>query len=118
MVSKKNIYLIFGAVTALLVLLTFVLVNQGERIKWHSTEIETNWLPGIESINSMHSAINNYRATEIAHAMTTEGSLKAEYTQTLLRFNKEFLEGKDKYEPTIRPYALKELALWKQYIKN
>ena len=118
MASKKNIYLIFGAVAALLVLFSFVLLNQGVRIKWHSTEIETNWLPGIESINSMHLAINNYRATEISHAMANEGSLKSEYSQTLSYFSKEFLEAKAKYEPTIRPYALKEIALWKQYIKN
>ena len=118
MASKKNLYLIFGAVAALLVLFSFVLLNQGVRIKWHSTEIETNWLPGIESINSMHLAINNYRATEISHAMANEGSLKSEYSQTLSYFTKEFLEGKAKYEPTIRPYALKEIALWKQYIKN
>ena len=58
MASKKNIYLIFGALMALLVLFAFVLVNQAVRIKWNSTEIETNWLPSIEAINAMQSLTN------------------------------------------------------------
>ena len=97
MASKKNLYLIFGAVAALLVLFSFVLLNQGVRIKWHSTEIETNWLPGVESINLMRSSISNYRATEISHAATDQESLKAEYTQILTSLNEEFLLGKEKY---------------------
>jgi methyl-accepting chemotaxis protein len=116
--SKNKIYLTFSAVAALVLLFSFVVLNQGERIKWHSTEIETNWLPGIESINLMRSTVSNYRATEISHAATDQESLKAEYTQILTSLNEEFLLAKDKYEPTIRSYAVKENGLWKQYIKN
>ena len=116
--SKNKIYLTFSALAALVLLFSFVVLNQGERIKWHSTEIESNWLPGIESINLMRSSISNYRATEISHAATDQESLKAEYTQILTSLNEEFLLAKDKYEPTIRSYAVKENALWKQYIKN
>ena len=96
MASKKNIYLTFGAVTALLVLFAFVLVNQAVRIKWHSTEIEANWLPSIESMNSMQSAMGNYRANAIGHVLANDDSLKAEYAQKITSFNQEFLEEKAK----------------------
>ena len=76
MASKKNIYLIFGALMALLVLFAFVLVNQAVRIKWHSTEIETNWLPSIEAINAMQSAVGNVRSNVVGHILANDESLK------------------------------------------
>jgi len=97
MASKKNIYLIFGALMALLVLFAFVLVNQAVRIKWHSTEIETNWLPSIEAINAMQSAVGNVRSNVVGHILANDESLKAEYAQKITGFDKGFIEGKAKY---------------------
>ncbi len=116
MASKKNIYLIFGALMALLVLFAFVLVNQAVRIKWHSTEIETNWLPSIEAINAMQSAVGNVRSNVVGHILANDESLKAEYAQKITSFDKGFIEGKAKY--VVRVDALKEKALWKQYNEN
>ena len=116
--SKKNICLIFGGFAAIFVFFAIVLLNHGEKVKWHATEIETNWLPSIISINTIRTAINNYRIVEVNYISTNEGHLKAESNQRMVLLNKEVQGMKAKYEQTMRPHSEKERVIYQHFAKS
>ena len=115
--AKSKINLAFGAIGVLFMLFAFVLLNQATRIKWHSNEIETNWLPGIVSINTIDSAMGEYRAAEIGHSLAKEDISKVEFNQKMVLLKEKVQAMKDKYEPTIRPTSEIERALYQHFIK-
>ena len=89
----------------LLVLLTTILgtlsIYQMSVINDQSTEIASNWLPSVDTINRMNTATSDYRMAEFGHVIAQDQAGMRMWTEQLEHSLGEITELRAKYEPMI-----------------
>jgi methyl-accepting chemotaxis protein len=94
---KMKLAAAFSAVLLLTALLGGVGIFNLSQMNAQTTEIATNWMPSIDTVNRMNTATSDFRVKEVSHVNSTDPAAMARYEADMATSLKYFNEQRAMY---------------------
>ncbi|MDZ7922164.1 methyl-accepting chemotaxis protein [Rhodoferax sp.] len=108
-----RLYAGFGLLVAIMVLVVSVALVQMAAMRASAADVDSNWLPSVEEVNLLNTAISDYRATEMQHILNTDDAAKTNIEKDLEGIQTRIKTSRDKYEKLIS--SKDERALYDEF---
>jgi methyl-accepting chemotaxis protein len=96
-----RLYAGFGLLVAILVLVVSAALVQMATMRASAADVDNNWLPSVEEVNLLNTAISDYRATEMQHILNTDDVAKNNIEKDLESIQARIKTSRSKYEKLI-----------------
>ncbi|OYQ42626.1 methyl-accepting chemotaxis protein, partial [Rhodoferax sp. TH121] len=109
-----RLYAGFGLLVALMVVVVSAALVQMAAMRASAADVDQNWLPSVEEVNLLSTAISDFRATEMRHVLSTDETYMATIEKDLEAIQARIKQSRDKYEKLIS--SDEERALYKEFV--
>nr|WP_315496299.1 methyl-accepting chemotaxis protein [uncultured Rhodoferax sp.] len=96
-----RLYVGFGLLVAIMVLVVSAALVQMATMRASAADVDNNWLPSVEEVNLLNTAISDYRATEMQHILNTDDVAKNNIEKDLESIQARIKTSRSKYEKLI-----------------
>ena len=96
-----RLYAGFGVLVAIMVLVVSAALVQMATMRASAADVDNNWLPSVEEVNLLNTAISDYRATEMQHILNTDDVAKNNIEKDLESIQARIKTSRSKYEKLI-----------------
>jgi methyl-accepting chemotaxis protein len=93
----QKLLISFGMILLVVIGLSVFAINRLAAINHSSTDINENWLPGLDAAREVDGLLGKQRATVFRHILTTDPKQMAEVEKVLGDQHREFTAAKDRY---------------------
>ena len=111
-----RLYAGFGLLVAILVLVVSAALVQMATMRASASEVDSMWLPSVEEVNLLNTAISDYRATEMQHILNTDDAAKTNIEKDLESIQARIKTSRTKYETLIS--SKEERALYDAFLAS
>nr|WP_315848812.1 methyl-accepting chemotaxis protein [uncultured Rhodoferax sp.] len=96
-----RLYAGFGVLVAIMVLVVSAALVQMATMRASAADVDNNWLPSVEEVNLLNTAISDYRATEMQHILNTDDVAKTTIEKDLESIQARIKTSRSQYEKLI-----------------
>jgi methyl-accepting chemotaxis protein len=119
---KMSLIMVFAVIVALCLVLSEASYSGLNNTNGATSEIATNWLPSVKSVNAINTATSDYRVAEGAHVMSTAADEKRWAESDLKALNYQISSLRKDYEKLISSDHEREVYEkfskdWAQYLE-
>ena len=108
-----RLYAGFGALVLIMVLVLSAALVQMTTMRASASEVDGTWLPSVEEVNLLNTAISDFRATEMQHVLNTDDAAMAAIEKELDAIQARIKASRAKYEKLIN--SKEEQALYAEF---
>ena len=96
-----RLYAGFGVLVAMMVLVVSAALVQMSTMRASAADVDENWLPSVEEVNLLNTAISDYRASELQHVLNTDEAAMAVIEKEMAVIQVRIKDSRAKYEKLI-----------------
>ncbi len=108
-----RLYAGFGVLVAMMVLVVSAALVQMSTMRASAADVDENWLPSVEEVNLLNTAISDYRASELQHVLNTDEAAMAVIEKEMAVIQVRIKDSRAKYEKLIN--SKEERALYDEF---
>ena len=111
---STRLYAGFGLLAALMALIVVLALGQMAVMRASAADVDSNWLPSVEVVNTLNTAISDFRTLEMQHVINTDDASMDKIEKSMDKVLADIKQNQAKYEKLIS--SDKEKAMYAEFL--